>query len=123
MAELDNLLVNDLVSLGITDAISEDDEVSGQHAVVLSGKHVDCLLERLFKLGLNNLLPFALDDILRVILAQLLICAGSKANYRVRARMTHVNTDQHRSHIIHNLGELQVEEIALDFGVDLTQDV
>ncbi len=44
LPELDQLLVDHLLSLGITDAVAEDNEVRGQHALVLSCKDIDCLL-------------------------------------------------------------------------------
>ncbi len=37
--------------------------------------------------------------------------------------MTHINTDEHRSHIVHGFRELQVEQVTLNLRVDLTKDV
>lgn len=37
--------------------------------------------------------------------------------------MTHINTNQHRSHVVHDRWELQVKQVSLDLGVDLSKDV
>lgn len=123
LAELPDLLVNDLISLGITDTIAEDNEVGGELTLVVSGKDFNSLLKRVLHLSLNDLLALSLNDVFRVILAHFLVGACSEANDRVGACMTNIDSDQHRLHVVHDLRELEVEEVAFDLRVDLTQDV
>ena len=37
--------------------------------------------------------------------------------------MAHINANQHRTHPVHSLWELQVEQITRDLGVDLSQHI
>ncbi len=109
--------------MGIADAVAENNEVRGQQALVLRCKDINCLLQRLFELCLHNLLALPLHDVLTIVLAELFIGTCGEANDRVGPRMTHINTDQHRSHIVHSLRELQVEQVTLDLRVDLAKNV
>ncbi len=77
-------------------------------------KDIDCLLQRLFELCLNNLLTLPLHDVLTVVLAELLIGTCREAYDRVGSRMTDINTNQHRSHTVHSFWELQVEQVTLN---------
>ena len=90
---------------------------------MLARKDLDCFLERLLHLGLNNLLALPLDDVLRVVLTQLFVRAGGKAYDRRGSSVANIDANQHGAHVVHGLGELQVEQVALDLRVDLPQDV
>ena len=103
-----------LVAHSITHTVSVDDVVGGQLAIVILGEYIDSLLQRVFHLGLNDLLSFSLHDVLTVVLAHCLVGASGEADDRLRASVTHVDTDQHRSHIFHDSRELQIEQVALD---------
>lgn len=123
LSELLDLLVNDLISLGITDTIAEDNEVGWELALVVRGKDFNRLLKGLLHLSLNDLLAFLLNDVFRIVLTHLFVGACSEANDRVGACVTNIDSDQHRFHVVHDLRELEVEEVAFDLGVDLAQDV
>lgn len=123
LAELPDLLVNDLISLGITDTIAEDNEVGREVALMVSGKDFDGLLKRVLHLSLNDLLALPLNDVFRVVLAHLLVGARSETNDRVGACVANIDSDQHRSHVVHDLRELEMEEVAFNLRIDLTQDV
>lgn len=64
LSELLNLLVDDLSSHGVANTVAEDDEVSGQLAVVLLREDVDGLFQRIGHLTLHNLLALGLHDVL-----------------------------------------------------------
>ena len=80
--ELLDLLVDDLLLLGITNTITVNDVVGGHQAVMARSEDLDSLLERLLHLSLHDLLTLPLHDVLRVVLAHLLVCASCKANNR-----------------------------------------
>ena len=87
------------------------------------GEDFDGLLERLLHLTLHDLLTLPLNDMLRVVLAHLLVRAGSKANDRGRSSVADIDSDQHRAVVVHRFRELQVEQVTLNLGVDLSEDV
>ena len=37
--------------------------------------------------------------------------------------MADIDTNQHRSHVFHCLGELQIEQVSLHLGIELAQDI
>lgn len=64
-----------MLSLGITNSISVDDEIGWKHAfvILLILEGVDGTLEGLFHLGLNYLLSFFLNQVLAVVLTHTLV--------------------------------------------------
>ena len=67
----------DCVTLGVSDTIPEDDEV-GRHLlpIVLVPEGLDCSLEGLNQLLIDDLLAALLDQILAVILCHSRVCRG-----------------------------------------------
>ena len=114
ISELLDLLLDHLKSLSIADSITVDDEVGGELAIMLSSKDFDSFLERVLHFSLNNLLTLPLDDVLRIVLTHLLVCAGGEADHRGGSSVADVNSDQHRAHAIHGLRELQMEQISFN---------
>ena len=123
LTELNDLLLDDLLLLSITDSITVDDVVSGEHAVMERRKDFDGLLERLFHLVLDDLLTLLLDNVFRVVLAHLLVCAGCKTNDRRRSSVADIDSNQHCTMTVHRFRELQVEQVTLDLGVNLSENV
>ena len=123
LPELLNLLVYDLRAHSVADTVAEDDEVGGELAVVVGREDVDSLFEGLSHLSFDDLLAFWLDDVLRVVLAELAIGAGCEADDGLRSGVAHIDADEHGSHGVERFRELQVEEISLDLRVDLAQDI
>ena len=64
LSELLDLLVDDLSSHSVANTVAEDDEVSGQLAVMLLREDVDGLFQRICHLSLHDLLAFGLHDVL-----------------------------------------------------------
>jgi len=123
LLELSDLTVNNLGTLSRTDTVAEDDDVSGEGALVFSGEDIDSLLHAILDLRVDYLLSLLLDDKVRVILRHLLVSGGGKADNRVASRVAHVDTNQHSFHGVHLLREFEVVEVTSHFGVDLLQDV
>lgn len=80
LAELLNLLVDDLLALGIADTIAVDDQVRWELPVVVLREDLNGLLQAVLHLSLDDLLALRLHDVLRVVLAHLRVSAGGKAN-------------------------------------------
>lgn len=64
LTELVDLLVDDLVTLCVTNTIAEDDEVGGELAIMMLSEDLDSLLQRLLHPRLHDLLALALHDVL-----------------------------------------------------------
>ena len=74
LLELSDLLLDDLPSHSISDTISVDDEVIWEHSLRMSLlKCLDGLLQSFCQVGVNNLLTFLLEDLVRVVLTELLV--------------------------------------------------
>jgi len=71
----------------------------------------------------NEFLVLGLDEVITVVLAHLGVGACTEADDRLRACMTHINTDQHGALLGKDFRELQVVEVATSLGVDLPEDV
>lgn len=69
-------------------------------------------LKALFDLGVDNFLTLLLDDKVGEVLGHLLVDGGSESDDRVTARVTNVNTDQHRLHRGHLVREFDVVEVS-----------
>ena len=91
--------------------------------VVALGEDLDGFLQGLLHARLHDLLTLSLHDVLRVVLAHLLVGGGCEANHRGGTSMADINANEHSPHLLHHLGELQVEEVTFDLGVDLAEDV
>ena len=84
---------------------------------------LDRQLEGLFELSVDDFLSTPLDQVLGVVLRHLLVRACGEANHRSRARMAHIDTDQHGSLAVHRRRELHLVEIPADLAVDLPQNI
>jgi len=86
-----------LVTLGITDSISEDDEGCWEFTFVILCESRDRFFNQLLHVVLNNLLTFLLNQVSAVVLAHFLVDACREANNWLRTWVTNVNTNQHGS--------------------------
>jgi len=121
--ELRDFVLEHLVSHGITNTVSEDDEVGWKFLLMVASKHLDGPLYGVLHLLLNDFLALALDQEVRVVLTQFFVGGGRETYDGVVTSVADINTDQHGSLGIEGLGELEVEEISSDLGVDLSQDI
>lgn len=80
LTELFDLLSDDLLTLGITDTITVDDQMGREHAVVVLGKDLNRLLQTFFHLSLDDFLALRLHNVLRVVLTHLFVSTGGKAD-------------------------------------------
>ena len=123
LLELRDFVLEHLVSHGITDTISEDDEVGWESPVVVACKHLNGSLDGVLHLLLNNFLALALDQEVRVVLTKFTVGGSRETDNGVVTGVTHIDTDQHGSLGVEGLWELEVEEVSSDLGVDLSQDI
>lgn len=72
---------------------------------------------------LNDLFAFGLNEVIRVILTHFFIDGAGEAYYRLRTCMTNIDTDEHCSLLIQNLGELKLVQVATCFAVHLPDNV
>jgi hypothetical protein len=112
-----------LVSLGISNTVTIDDEVSGELVVVLLSEGLDGGLDRLNHLFLDDFLSLALHQVIAEVLTHVPVDARREADNRLGSRVAHVDTNQHRAHLVHDRRELQSVEVAAHLAVDLAQDV
>ena len=66
--ELNNFAVNDLRAFSSTDTITVDNDIGGQIVLVILWKYIDCRLDALFDLSIDNFLTLLLDDEVREVL-------------------------------------------------------
>ena len=81
LAELFDLFADDLLSHGISDPISKDNEVCRKLTSVMLGKHADGFLEMILHLSLHDLFTFLLDDMLAEVLAEFTIDACGESDH------------------------------------------
>ena len=81
-----------------------------------------CSLDSIFQLRRYDLLALLLDDLLRVILAALLVHSRTEPDNALRTRMAHVNANEHRPRK-ELTGKSKVEEISSQLRVDLSENV
>lgn len=73
LLELGNLDANHSISLSVTYTIPVDDIVGREVVAVLLLESLNCELERLYELTVDNLLASSLHKVVRVVLRQLTI--------------------------------------------------
>ena len=114
-----------MLSLGITNSVSVDDEIGRKHAfvILLILEGVDGTLEGLLHLGLNYLLTFFLNQILAVVLTHTLVDGSSKTHNRFWSCMANVDSNEHGSEGIHHFREFHLVEISATFDIDLLENV
>lgn len=106
LSKLLDLFVDDLRAHGIADAVAVDKEMGRELPVVMPGEDFDRFLDALFHLTFDDFLALPLHNILRVVLTELAIRAGSKADHRLWAGVAHVDTYEHCSSSIKDGREL-----------------
>lgn len=74
--ELRDLLVENLLSHGITNTISEYDEVLGELTIMIFSEQLNSISDTLLHFILDNLLTLFLNNVIRVVLGQLFIGCG-----------------------------------------------
>ncbi len=94
LAELSDLLLEDLPSHGITDTISVDDEVLRVISVVVV-ETSESTFDAVLQLAVDDLSTLRLNDALRVVLTATLVDSGTETDNGVGACMTHVNANKH----------------------------
>lgn len=112
-----------LVTHSITYTISIDDEICRKLVLVFVSEHLDCFLQSLFHVLLDNFLTFFLDNMFRIVLAHLFVSWCREPNNRVWTSMAYVNSDKHCSFLWHGFRELHLKQISTNLAVDLTQDI
>jgi len=95
-----------LVSHGIADTITVDDEVGRLSSLVVVLEAMDGFADKLLHLVLDNFLALRLDDVLRVVLRHLFVGGSSKSDYGLSASVTDIDTNEHSLDTIHDLREL-----------------
>ena len=123
LAELLDLLLDDLRALSVTHTVTENDEVGRKLPIVLRGEDLDGFLEGLLHLTLDDLTTLRLEDGHREVLAHFLVGARSEADRRLGPSMAHIDSDQHGAHRVHSIGELQLVQVTLSLRVDLLEKV
>jgi hypothetical protein len=103
---LRKLLLDYLVSLCITDSVSEDDEVCWEVSVMVLGEYLNRLFDQVLHPSFNDLLALRLDDVIRVVLTHFLIGGGRETDDAGGTGMADVNSDEHSAHVVHSLWEL-----------------
>jgi hypothetical protein len=72
--ELRDFSGQNLVAHGISNTVAEDHEVGWELLLVEVGEHVDRIFQCLLHAFLHDFLPLLLNDVLRIVLAHLLVC-------------------------------------------------
>lgn len=98
LIQLFKLMRDNLLSHGVADAVSVDENVVGQGSVVVLSECLEGTLEILLKhTGTDNLLALlALRTGLSVVLAHVFIVGRTESNDGLLALVAHVDSDQHR---------------------------
>lgn len=123
LLELGDLRGDNLVSHGITNTVSVDDEVGGQVRLVSLLEGLDGSLEGVAHLTTHNFLTLRLHDELGEVLGQLGVDRSGESHNGGRTRMADIDTNEHGLDSFEHSGELHGEEIAADLRVDLSEDV
>ena len=121
--ELPNFTVDYLIALSSTDTVAEDDDVGGVHASVSCGKHINRLLEAVFKLRVDDFLSFLLYEEVREVLGHLFVSRCSETDDGVGTSMADIDANKHRPLIRHLVREFQVVEVSTCFRVNLLEDI
>jgi hypothetical protein len=95
-----------LISHGIADTITVDDEVGRLSALVVVLEAMNGFADKLLHLVFDNFLALGLDYVLRVILRHLFVSGSSKSDYRLSTSVTDIDTNEHSLNTIHDLREL-----------------
>ena len=76
LLELGQLELNDLVTLGITNTVTVDDEVCGEHATVVLSENFHGIVETVVKAVFHHLVALLLDNVVRIVLTHVLVDGG-----------------------------------------------
>ena len=117
--ELRDLVRQNLVSLGIADTVSVDNDVGGVFFFMVLRESSNRSHHSLFHLGLHNLFTLLLDNVLRVVLTHLFIDAAAETNHRFRTSVANINTDQHSAFLVKHFWELEVVQVTTSLTVYL----
>jgi len=122
-SELRNFLLENLLSHGITNTVSVDDEVVWVELLgVLVGVRVESGLKSSSKLLVDDLLSSSLDNLVGEVLTHLLVDGGTESDNGVLTLMADIDTNEHS--VGRDLvGEVEVVEVTSKLGVDLSEDV
>jgi len=123
LLELGDFLGNDLVSHLLSYSISVDDDFGWINPFVLFTKGFNGVHQTSIKVLFDNFLILLLDNDVREVRGALSIGWGCETNNRLLTSMTHIDTNDHDSLLLHELRELDPDRLTANFCVDLLHDV
>ena len=104
-------------------AVTIDDNIGRVVIRVFSHENVNGILDAAFDGVCHDFLALFLHDEVGVVLAELLVDRGGEADNRIAASVANIDTDQHRLHVAHLVGQFEVVEVAAHLAIELLQDV
>lgn len=120
--ELDDLLLDDLVSHLLTNSISVDDDLVWELTLVMVSELIASGDDASVQLGLDELYVLGVDDDIVVVSGLSLVGGGTEPDHRFLTSMADINTDDHDL-LLHERRPLHSERLSSELGVDLLHDV
>ena len=123
LLELGDFLGNDLVSHLLSHSVSVDDDFGRLHSLVVVCILPDGVHQTSIKVFFDNFLILFLDNDVGEVRGALSISWGRKTNNRLLSCMTHIDTNDHDSLLLHELREFDPDGLTTNFRVDLLHDI